>query len=140
MSDLKTAVFRKQHEGIVEIVNSILDSLDYNELSDNSHGIRKLLTKLTNNVNIHLILEDTALYPILANSDDKEVSEVSLKYMEEMGVISSSYTRYVEKWSIGTSIKDSTETFINETKDLLGSLLNRIDRENKGLYTIIDEL
>jgi len=140
MADLKTATFRKQHEGIVEIVNSILASLDHNELSNNTHGIRKLLTKLTNNVKIHLILEDTALYPILANSDDKEVKAISLQYMEEMGVISNSYTSYVEKWSIGSSIKDSTETFINETKDLLGALLNRIDRENKGLYQIIDEL
>jgi len=140
MANSRTTVFRKQHEGIVEIVNRILASLDHDALSNNTHGIRKLLTKLSNNVKIHLILEDTALYPILANSDNTEVKAISLQYMEEMGVISNSYSTYVEKWSIGSSIKDSTETFINETKDILGALLNRIDRENKGLYQIVDEL
>ena len=140
MTELRTATFRKQHEGIIEIVDSILMSMDPEVLKNNSHGIRKLLTKLSNNVKIHLILEDTALYPILANSDDDKVREISRQYMEEMGIISNSYTSYVEKWSAGSSIKDNTAIFITETKELLGSLLNRIDRENNGLYQIIDKL
>jgi len=140
MNNLKTAAFRKQHEGIIEIVNSILASLDPVKLSINSHGIRKLLTKLSQNLKIHLILEDTALYPVLANSEDNKVRAISLKYMEEMGVISGSYTSYTDKWSAGSSIKDGPETFINETKDLLGALLNRISMENKEFYKIIDEL
>ena len=140
MTELRTATFRKQHEGIVDIVDSILTSLDHDGLMNNSHNIRKLLTKLSNNVKIHLILEDTALYPILAKSDDGKVRETSRQYMEEMGVISYSYTSYVEKWSAGSSIKDQPAAFISETKDLLGSLLNRIDRENNELYQIIDKL
>jgi len=140
MDDLKTATFRKQHEGIIEIVNSILASLDPVKLSTNSHGIRKLLTKLSQNLKIHLILEDTALYPVLANSENKEVKAISLKYMEEMGVISGSYTSYADKWSVGSSIKNSTETFVKETEDLLDVLLNRISMENNIFYKIIDEL
>lgn len=140
MADLRTATFRKQHDGIVEITRSILNSLEPSELSNNSHGIRKLLTRLSNNVKIHLILEDTALYPILANSEDKKIRATSLQYMEEMGVISDSYNSYVEKWSVGSVIKENTEKFIEETKELLGALLNRIERENTGLYQIIDEL
>lgn len=140
MPELRTATFRKQHEDIVNLVKNILGSLDLDSLKTNSHGIRKLLTKLSNNVKVHLILEDSALYPILANSDNKQLKTKSNQFMEEMGVISGAYSDYVEKWSKGSLIKEDTGNFVDETKAVMDALLNRIERENTDLYKILDEL
>ncbi len=140
MSELRTATFRKQHVDIINLVNNILGSLDLDALKINSHGIRKLLTKLSNNVKVHLILEDSALYPILANSDNAEIKTKSNKFMDEMGVISKTFSNYVEKWSMGSSIKEDTSSFVDETRKVMDALLNRMERENTDLYKILDEL
>lgn len=140
MTELRTATFRKQHEDIIDLINNILDSLDLNILKANSHGIRKIITKLTNNVKVHLILEDSALYPILVNSDNKKIKTRSNQFMDEMGVISGTYSEYVEKWSKGSSIKEDTGNFIDETRTIMDALINRIERENTDLYKILDEL
>ena len=108
MSELRTAAFRKQHEGIIEIVDNILTSLEPEVLLNNTHGIRKLITKLSNNVKVHLVLEDSALYPILANSENEKVRATSKQFMEEMGVISKSYGDHVDKWSTCMKIKEKT--------------------------------
>ena len=140
MSELRTATFRKQHVDIINLVNNILDSLDFDVLKTNSHGIRKLLTKLSNNVKVHLILEDSALYPIMANSDNTKIKTKSNQFMDEMGVISTTYSNYVEKWSTGSSIKENTSKFMDETRNVMDALLNRIDRENTDLYKILHEM
>ena len=137
MSELRTATFRKQHVDIINLVNNILGSLDLDALKINSHGIRKLLTKLSNNVKVHLILEDSALYPILANSDNAEIKTKSNKFMDEMGVISKTFSNYVEKWSMGSSIKEDTSSFVDETRKVMDALLNRMERENTDLYKIL---
>lgn len=140
MDDLKTAVYRKQHSGIVENAQNIQDLLDPDLLKNNSHGIRKLITKLSNSLKIHLILEDRALYPILINSSDGKIRDMSRKYIDEMGTISDLYISFSQKWKTGSSIKNHAAVFIDETKNILKALLDRIERENTELYQIIDKM
>ncbi len=140
MSDVKTATFRKQHEDIIILINSILNSLEFEVLKVNSHGIKKLLTKLSNIVRIHIILEDSALYPILEKIDNVDIRTKSRHFMNEMLVISETYSNYIEKWTAGSSIKEDTENFIDETRTIMEALLNRFERENTDLYEIVDRL
>jgi len=140
MSDLRTASFRKQHVDIVETVERILKQLNPEELKTNSHGVRKLLNKLSSQVKVHLILEDKALYPVIVGINIGDLKEISQQYMEEMNLISSEFGRYMEKWASGSDIRDAVEQFIDETKVFFESLQDRIERENTILYQMIDAL
>jgi len=140
MDGLRTATFRKQHEGIRDTVDSILELLDLEDLRKNSHEIRKLLAKLSSTVRIHLILEDKALYPVLANIEEGEIRSISEQFKQEMSEISSVFNKYVEKWSSGASIRDETDVFITESRELFEALLERVERENSSLYQMLDAL
>jgi iron-sulfur cluster repair protein YtfE (RIC family) len=140
MDDRRTAAFRKQHEDIKETVESILELLNPEDLKKNSHGIRKLLAKLSSMVKIHLILEDKALYPVLANIEEGNIRSISEQYKQEMSEIASVFNDYVAKWSSGGSIRDDTEVFITETRNVFEALLDRVERENSSLYRMLDAL
>ena len=140
MGNLRTSPFRKQHDGILEIIAIILNILDPETIKNNSHGIRKQITKLAGVVKVHLVLEDNSLYPVLANNENRVLKETSAQFMEEMGSISNSFNAYLEKWSTVSSIKSETRLFITETQSLLDSLKSRIERENDSFYKLIDEI
>ncbi len=140
MNSLITSPYREQHNDILEISSVILDCLDIDKLKGNSHIVRRSLSKLAGLVQIHLVLEDNSLYPILANSDNEVLKETSVKFMAEMGDISKVFTEYLDKWSTSSSIRNNTDQFITETKNILDSLNSRIMRENDIFYKQIDEL
>ncbi len=140
MGGSRTSPFRKQHDGILEIITGILNNLDENSIKENSHNVRKLIAKLAGIVKVHLVLEDNSLYPLLANNDNTELREISAQFMDEMGDISKSFTDYLKQWSTASSIKSETSVFIKETKTVLNALKQRIDRENEKFYKLIDEI
>ncbi|MCG2712263.1 MAG: hypothetical protein L6416_08090 [Candidatus Omnitrophica bacterium] len=46
----------------------------------------------------------------------------------------------LEKWPVGGAIENDAVEFIRETQSLLAALGNRVDRENKDLYPLLDNL
>lgn len=141
MDHRKTAPFREQHDRLLEIVAKISSFItDRFELSENSSTVNKLLTDLSRQLRVHLTLEDTSLYPILCHSGNEEIKKTTREYMDEMGNIKEAYAEYIARWPSGFSIKKNPEDFIKETELLFGSLGDRIERENNGLYVMIDEM
>ena len=141
MENLKTAPFREQHDRLIGIVEKISTCLtDKSEVFENSNVINKLLRDLSRNLKVHLALEDTSLYSILLLSGNKELEKAAREYMDEMGNIKEIYVKYSNQWSSGFPIREDPEGFIKETKLLFNSLGDRIDRENNGLYVMIDEM
>ncbi len=138
---VKTKPFRDQHDKILEITRKIARFLiDNEELSANSNHVNKLLADLSRNLQIHLTLEDTALYPIICITDDAEMRELAEKYKTEMGDIKKLCVEYFEKWQSSFKIKSNPMGFIKETNTLFNLLNKRIDLENNELYKRIDEL
>ncbi len=141
MGERKTGPFREQHDRILEIAEEIslcVDDMD--NLRENPNRAAKLLSDLSRNLKMHLTLEDTSLYPILNIVDNKELNEVAAGYIDEMGYIKKAFDEYSARWHSGFRIKENPEVFAEETKQLLDSLTNRIEKENSGLYNMIDDL
>lgn len=135
----RTEQFRKQHEGIVGLVQEISKKLDSRTVADNAQEMRLIISKLAGLVKVHLAMEDKALYPSLATSSDPTVTATAKRFMTEMGGISEAFNKYYEKWTT-QAIRDQSDAFIRETQRLFNILGQRIERENNELYPLADKL
>jgi len=57
-----------------------------------------------------------------------------------MGGIAQAVIIYAEKWEYGAALDNDPKLFIEETKTIFKALINRVERENKDLYAIADDL
>lgn len=133
-----TDSYRKQHEELVDIVTKVSGLLDKSKISEHAGDISVLLSQLSAKLNVHLAMEDKALYPRLMNSKDQKCSSTAKQFFDEMGGIKDVFQKYLGKYSMPKQITDHADSFLKDTKDLFNALANRIDRENKILYPLAD--
>lgn len=136
----KTDNLRKQHEEMVSIVSRMSAILNRERLSKDATEVRSLLSQLAGKVNIHLAMEDKALYPHLLGHSDEKVKNMARNYMAEMGDIGNTFKGYITKWPDPVSIQHDPDLFIKETKAVVDVLSRRIDKENRELYPVVDSL
>lgn len=136
---LITDDYRRQHEEILELVSKLSSYLYEQKLKNNAQEARKILSKLSGALKVHLAMEDNSLYPRLLVSKDEKIKEVARQFIEEIGGIAPVFNNYLNKWPNPASIESNPEEFINETSELFSALRNRIDRENNILYPLIDK-
>jgi hypothetical protein len=87
----------------------------------------------------HLKLEDWALYPILIESPDPELSHAGKWFKEEMGGLAPSFIAYCDRWTAGT-IELDWENYCRDTRDMLAALNNRLTRENRELLPLLERI
>jgi hemerythrin-like domain-containing protein len=132
-----TANFRKQHAEILEIAKDIDANLP--RLPGAANDVRAQLNSLAAKVNVHLAIEDEALYPRLRAHPDARVQGTANKFTDEMAGIKDAFQKYLKAWTEG-AIRSNAAGFVAETKSLFGALGQRIQRENTELYPLLDKL
>ena len=134
-----TSNFIQQHEDMLRIAKEMSKLLDPNILGKDAQPVRSLLSKLSAKLKIHLASEDKSLYPELLNHKDANVKTTARKFVDEMGGISAVFVKYTEKWVSADAIQKNPNDFIKETEGLFSALANRIEKENKELYPLVDK-
>jgi hemerythrin-like domain-containing protein len=132
-----TANFRKQHAEILEIAKNIDATLP--RLPGGASDVRAQLNSLAAKVNIHLAIEDEALYPRLRAHPDARIQSTANKFTDEMAGIKDAFQKYLKAWT-EAAIRANAAAFAAETKSLFGALGQRIKRENTELYPLLDKL
>lgn len=87
----------------------------------------------------HLKLEDWALYPRLIQSGDQEISATGEWFKEEMGGLAPAFVAYCEKWTANT-IRSDWASYCSDTRGLLDALTDRLTRENRELFPLLERL
>ena len=87
----------------------------------------------------HLKAEDWVLYPRLFASADPTVAQTAREFAVEMGGLSEAYVDYAEKWN-AHSIEQDWSGYCAETRCILAALTNRITRENRELYPLLEAM
>lgn len=136
----KTLRFREQHQTILQIKKEINKELTEEKLAINAKRVRSLLAQLAGHLNVHLAMEDQALYPRLFKHENKEVQNLARKYSEEMSDLKGKFTEYMKKWPSPLAIEKDPSTFIKETKEIFKALQIRIQKEDNELYYIVDRV
>ncbi len=136
---LITDEYRRQHEEILGLTNELSGYLHEQKLKNDAQEARKILSKLSGALKVHLAMEDNSLYPRLLQSKDEKIKEVARRFIEEIGGIAPVFNHYLNKWPNPASIENNPLEFIRETTELFNALKNRIERENNILYPLIDK-
>jgi hypothetical protein len=137
----QTEKFRRQHDELLKIAQLIGQSIDLQRLSgDDAVEVSKNLGKLSAVLLVHLTLEDSSLYPRLERHADEAVRSMAHDYKQTMGGLKATFESYVKRWPAAVDIEKNPAQFSVETKGILEALGARIDKENNGLYSLVDRL
>ena len=134
----RTDTFRKHHEDILAVAREINGLLGSTIADDAAEKIRSLLSRLAGLVNLHLAVEDKALYPALLSHTDASVAATARRFSDEMGSLAASFTAYIKAWPTGSLIKAEPVRFTTESKAIFNALSKRMHRENVELYVLLD--
>ena len=135
---VQLANFKRQHQEIRELVNMTTALLDHSALEKDPTQVRYKLSALSGKLLIHLSMEDQFLYPILMEQDDRQLQTTARKFLAEMGDLVTVFKNYSQKWISPSSIKANPAAFIKESTDILHALLQRIEREDRELYPLVE--
>ncbi len=87
---------------------------------------------------LHLAKEDQYLYPQIAASTDKRAAAMASKFAADMGGLAAQYLAYVSKWT-PDGIAHEWDAFAVDTRKVMGALRQRILREERDLYPLIEQ-
>jgi hemerythrin-like domain-containing protein len=135
-----TDIYRKHHDELLSLANDLNLKLNERDVKEKTSEILDLLSKFAAKLNMHLTMEDKALYPKLVTSKDPKTSQTAREFLIEMGGIKIVVEKYIHNWSLSKNIIASPEIFIKESKLILNALHTRIDKENNILYPLADSL
>ena len=79
------------------------------------------------------------LYPRLLASGDAAIAAVAAAFNEEMGGLANAYVAHTDMWS-ATAIAEDWPGYRTATRGIIDALTNRITRENRELYPLLDRL
>lgn len=135
-----TDTYRKQHGELLELAGKISSKLSKEDVVAHSGEIISILSQFASKLNMHLTMEDKALYPKLMASSNSQTSATAQKFMTEMGGIKQAVEKYLAAWSLAKNIAADPQKFIDESKGIISALKMRIDKENTELYPLADVL
>jgi len=133
---MRVNLLQKQHGEIREMLTQLLE-LPENQLTKRAFDISKLIGRLSGILTIHLRSEDDYLYPELIKSENKVVQNIAKEFSTEMGDLAQRFMSFKSIYMMGKNIQANPKQFKKDIDTLARALFNRIDREEKELYTLI---
>lgn len=133
---INLSMFKRQHKEIGEILLKIKDLIKEG-VEKNASEIAKNINLLSGKLKIHLESEDKYLYPVLLNSKDNNLQNITKKYISEMGNICDLFTVYKNKYNIKIKIMENPFVFKKDTDSLFKALEKRVGKEEAELYPLI---
>lgn len=129
---MQTRLYRQQHAEI----RRLLDEAD-RSLVD-AEACRSVLARLAGVLNIHLAMEDRALYPRMMTHDDPLVRETAMAYRQGMGQLGTAFEAFCRKWGAHGAIEVSPDHFSRAQRVMAQALKQRMDMEDGNLFELVD--
>jgi iron-sulfur cluster repair protein YtfE (RIC family) len=129
---------RQEHGDLLKLVGRLREAVDA-PCSPPIVELYQLRSELASTLIAHLKAEDWAVYPRLMACGDAEIAGTAKAFSDEMGGLAEAFAVYTQRWD-AMSIQVDWHSFCLETKDIIAALTNRITRENKDLYPLVERL
>lgn len=131
--------FKHQHHSILGSIDQ-LRHLTHSGIEANADDIAATIVKMSSIIKLHLAVEDRALYPALEQSDNTNMARMGRQYQDEMGAISQLYDGFSRRWNHPASLRENGESFRTEANHVLRKVHERILRENREFYPLIEAM
>lgn len=136
MTDI--AKLREEHAELVKLVRRLEQFIGQTQ-PPYQLDLFDLRRQLSSMLIAHLKAEDWVLYPRLLSSGDPAVAATAKAFNDEMGGLAAAYLAYSEQWS-ATAIAEDWAGYCADSRTIVDALTNRITRENRELYPLLDRL
>nr|WP_198980956.1 hemerythrin domain-containing protein [Herbaspirillum sp. ASV7] len=128
--------YRREHADILDHVQQ-LKALSAQGIAAQAAAIARVVIAMSSVIKLHLSVEDRFLYPVLQQADATLASKAR-QYQEEMTSISSEYGQFSRRWNDAQRIAEQPEHFRTEANRVLKMLFERIVRENREFYPMVE--
>lgn len=132
------AQLREEHAELVKIVGELQRLIDQGSPPPQV-DLFQVRRRLSSVLIAHLKAEDWVLYPPLLNSNDAAIASTAKEFVDEMGGLAQAYSVFNEKWD-ALSIEADWSHYQAEAKGIIDALTNRIIRENRDLYPLLERI
>ncbi len=127
---------------ITEISNVFLYLIENRKMCD-SQITCDLFFDYVEKVTDHLKIHDTTIYSLILTKGDTRAKEVAENFLSGSVEIKKIFDSYLKNWSIKNDPKlqiTNHKQFVDETREVFGIVLNRIQKETELLYPLIRPL
>ncbi|HEY0595091.1 hemerythrin domain-containing protein [Sphingopyxis sp.] len=129
---------RAEHAALVTLSRIVLDMTQSPDPAP-SAALASARGLLRETLVRHLKCEDWALYPRLRAADDPELVRITREFEREMGDLAADFVAYDDRWT-SESVAAGWPDFCRETRIIFDMLALRIEREERELYPLADNL
>lgn len=135
---MNTNTLRQQHEEILVVAHQLAATLDDLTVTQDARQARSLVSQLCGRLNVHLSFEDRHFYPSLLAAKDAELRARGAQFQAEMAPIAAILTQYKQRWPSALIIQGALPDFIQETREVLAALMERVTQEEQLLFPLAD--
>jgi hypothetical protein len=129
---------RRQHRQILELATELEQVLKKpGEVASHGGDVRKLISKMSGLVKVHLANEDKVLYPRLVSSKQAKVSSTAKEFTTSMGGLVNTYVAWDAKWT-AQLIAQKPNDFVHESRTIIDALGSRVSHEERDLYRLAE--
>jgi len=131
---------KRQHLEIFEVLNETKTLIQQQNLENNSQAIAKNINNIAGKLQVHLNNEDRFLYPSFLKSDRVVLQKKAQEYSDEMGDLSKVYAEFKNKYNTRSKIMTDSTAFITDSNNVFKAIEKRINKEDRDLYKLAEEL
>jgi hypothetical protein len=133
--------FRTHHQEIRAMIVRLERLLTEEQLQvqPNAMVAHQLICGLAERVKRHLAEEDRGLYPALLVHEDPRIKSVAWGFISGERPLRRLFDAYRQRWLADCELSFGPG-FLAETRDMLGLILDRIDREERSLFPRLEQI
>jgi len=129
--------YRHQHSDILKSIQTLRE-LSRLGIAQQAAEIARCVIAMSSVIKLHLSVEDRYLYPELQSCGDRRLARMGLQYQQEMRQIASAYIGFASRWNEASKLARDPEGFRREANQVLKILFERIRKENREFYPVIE--
>ncbi|GLQ48423.1 hypothetical protein GCM10007862_34740 [Dyella lipolytica] len=131
--------FKREH---VELLASVtkLRELVQSGVQEHAQAILGQLIAMSAVIKLHLAAEDRVLYPALLQATDPQIAQTGKRFQDEMGDLAQVYAAFASRWNLATKIGQDPDGFRRDANDVFKALHLRVQRENRELYPLAEQI
>jgi hemerythrin-like domain-containing protein len=130
---------KHQHVDILEKI-SFLRTLSQSGVSSNAQQIAAAIVSMSAIIKTHLSAEDQFLYPQIEQDGNSKLRQVSTQFQREMADIVGEYDAFSRRWNIASKLMGNDEVFRRDANTVLRKVFERMQRENKDFYPLVERM
>ncbi|KHD35362.1 cation-binding protein [Clostridium acetobutylicum] len=129
---------KRQHTEIYSSIKMLKGFIDKKISEEDYAEMAKTVSVLAGILKVHLQSEDKFLYPELLKNKDEAISNMAKEYIDDMGNIGKKFEEYKNKYNTKIKVCDNVLSLKKDTEEVLNLLVNRLNKEDKALYPLIN--